>query len=195
MLIAVCGKKRSGKDTLGEYLCKVYGFEHAQKFAQPFKDIAVDWFGWDDRHLEGDLKEVVDPEWGFSPRQFLQTFGNEVMKDDLGAHFPAYKAIVGDGIWVKVFLNWYEKQDKSKNFVLTDLRFPVEYNALRLLDDVVFVKTISDRSPADTHVSESYIDSFVVDYTIVNNGWGNYVEFYDKINEMMQGVTNDEERF
>ena len=57
-------------------LCKKnYGFTKTPALADPFKKMACEWFGWNDRHLNGDLKEEIDPVWGFSPRQFFQVFG------------------------------------------------------------------------------------------------------------------------
>jgi len=118
----------------------------------------------------------------------LQIFGNDIMKEDLGKRIPLYKETVGDGIWVKIFLNWYKKQDKTKDYVLTDLRFPIERRALCTLDNVVFIKTVSDRSPEDTHKSESFIHDMPVDYTIVNNGYNTYYQYYDDIREVMRRI-------
>lgn len=51
MLIGITGKKRSGKDTAGFYLCDTYGFRKARPLAI-FKDSFKEWFGWDERRLE-----------------------------------------------------------------------------------------------------------------------------------------------
>jgi hypothetical protein len=187
MLIVVTGKKRSGKDTLGDYLVQNYGFTKTPALADPFKKVACEWFGWNDRHLNGDLKEEIDPVWGFSPRQFFQVFGTEIMKQDLGRHFPQYASTVGDSIWAKVFLNWYEKQPKG-DYVLTDMRFPEEYELLSTIPDTIFIKTVSDRSPSDTHASEQHIDEFDVDYTIVNNGYDTLDVYYQMIDEVMEDI-------
>ena len=187
MLVVVTGKKRSGKDTLGNYLVQKYGFIKAQSLADPFKKAGCEWFGWDERHLNGELKELIDPVWGFSPREFFQVFGTEIMKQDLGRHFPLYAFTVGNSIWVKVFLNWYRKQPKG-NYVLTDMRFPEEYDLLASLPDVIFIKVVSDRSPGDTHASEQHIEEFDVDYTIVNNGHCTLDRYHKKIDEVMEDI-------
>ena len=73
------GKKRSGKDTAGFYLRDTYGFRKARPLAI-FKNSFKEWFGWDERHMEGDLKEVVDPLLRFLPTpQLMQVFGLELM--------------------------------------------------------------------------------------------------------------------
>ena len=114
MLICVFGKKRSGKDTVANYLCEYHGFKKAPPFAV-FKYALAQWFDWDERHLEGSLKEVVDPRWGFSPRTILQIFGSELMKEDLGTRIPEYKAIVGNDIWAKVFSTWLRNKTPMIN--------------------------------------------------------------------------------
>lgn len=187
MLIVVTGKKRSGKDTLGDYLVQRYGFVKTPALADPFKKVACEWFGWDERHLNGELKEMIDPVWGFSPREFFQVFGTEIMKQDLGRRFPRYASTVGDSIWARVFLNWYTKQPKG-DYVLTDMRFPEEYDMLSSLPHVIFIKTVSDRSPSDTHTSEQHIDEFDVDYTIVNNGYGTLDVYHEMIDEVMEDL-------
>jgi len=187
VLICVTGKKRSGKDSLGAYLIDKHNYIKARPLAV-FKFAFADWFGWDERHLEGELKEVVDERYGFSPRELMQVFGTELMKYDLGKRLPKYKEACGNDIWVYSFLDWYAKQDKTKNYVLTDVRFPNEYaNILRALgDDVFFVRTVSDRSPNDTHESESYIDVIPVDYSIINNGWDTFDKFHKDIDKMVR---------
>jgi hypothetical protein len=186
MLIVAFGRMRSGKDTLADYLVSRYRFEKAQKLADPFKRSACEWFGWDKRHLDGELKEVVDPAWGFSPRQFFQVFGTDVMKYDLAKHLPLYGDTVGNAIWVKVFLNWYKQQNRHKNYVLADMRFPEEQRELARLKNVVFIKCVSDRSPVNNHSSEAYFDELFFDYEIVNNGWDTMDEYYRNIDSIMR---------
>jgi len=142
MLIAITGKKRSGKDTAGDYLVEQYGFIKARPLAI-FKTAFREWFGWDDRHMEGDLKEVIDPLFGFSPRQIMQVFGTEVMKEDLGFHLPEYAEACGDNIWAYAFNRWYLEQPEG-NYVLTDLRFLNEYYAI---EPDIIIRMVSDRSP------------------------------------------------
>ena len=187
MLICVTGKKRSGKDSLGTYLIDKYNYAKARPLAV-FKFAFADWFGWDERHLEGELKEVVDERYGFSPRELMQVFGTELMKYDLGKRLPKYKETCANDIWVFSFLDWYAKQDKTKDYVLTDVRFPNEYSTISraLGDDVFFVRTVSDRSPSDVHESESYIDVIPVDYSVINNGWNTFDKYYKDIDKMMR---------
>lgn len=185
MLICVVGKKRAGKDTVKNILIRHHGYRPAQKFAQPFKTAFLEWFDWNEaEHFEGGLKEVVDPEWGFSPRQILQIFGTELMKEDLGKRIPLYAETVGRAIWAKIFVNWYKKQPRN-NYVLSDMRFPEEFEALRdagINFKIVKVirNTVEDQE--DMHESEQYIDWFHCDAVVYNNyGFPELEDAIDKL--------------
>lgn len=150
-LLAVTGKKRSGKDTVANYLQAEHGYLKLPSLASAFKDVAAQWFDWDpEYHYEGAGKEEVDPYWGFSPRQFLQTFGTEIMKTELQKYFPEYAKNIGDKIWTIIYLRnllrtWtsrvgryvYPKDNAYVSVVLSDLRFQVEYDTVStILDEV-----------------------------------------------------------
>ena len=73
MIIGFTGRAGAGKTTAAEYIA---GFKH-YSFAAPIKALLNPFFGWDDRHAFGELKEKIDERWGFSPRAAYQTFGTE----------------------------------------------------------------------------------------------------------------------
>ena len=188
MLLGIVGKKRSGKDTMGDYLVEAYGFKKARPLAI-FKDATAEWLGWDERHLDGELKEVVDELYGFSPRQLWEKFGSEVMKDDLGTRLPLYHQTCGNEIWVRAFHRWYTKQPKG-NYVLCDVRMLCEVNYLnRYITDVKFVKTTSDRSPYSEAITEKEVDLISTEHELVNNGYDTFDAFYKKIDEFMKTIS------
>ena len=57
MLIGLCGKARSGKDTVGKMIAEKTGLK-TYAFAQPLKECVNALFGWDKRHGDGELKEL-----------------------------------------------------------------------------------------------------------------------------------------
>ena len=59
MIIAVIGKKRSGKDTLANYLVKNYNFKK-YGFGDPVKEICKLMFGFSQEQIDTDLKEEQD---------------------------------------------------------------------------------------------------------------------------------------
>ena len=55
MIIGIYGKKRSGKDTIANFLCEKYGFIK-YGFGDPIKDIAKIMFGFTEEQLYGSKK-------------------------------------------------------------------------------------------------------------------------------------------
>jgi hypothetical protein len=97
---------------------------------------------------------------------------------------------VGTRVWAKILVRWLLSQ-KTGMFSVTDVRFPEEVAELREnFKHTYVVKLVSDRSPDDTHISETSVDLIDVDYTIVNNGWDSYGILYRGLNDVMNSITS-----
>ncbi len=167
MIIGICGKKRSGKDTVADILVKEYGFSK-YAFADPIKEICKTAFFWDDERMNGLDKEVYDPQWGLSPREAMQRIGTELFQVELGEYLPNFKEINGRSLWVRRFKYWYENINDNQNVVVSDVRFLHEHQILKSLD-FVFLKIERPSTISDSHASESAIDSLSYDHLIKNN--------------------------
>jgi hypothetical protein len=133
MIIGIVGFIGSGKGTVGDVLVDEYGFNKIA-FADPLKDATASVFGWKREWLEGDteasrkFREEVDDFWsgslkrpGFTPRLALQLMGTEAGRD-----------VFGDDIWVHALKARIDAKGASKkDFVITDVRFPNEIDAIR----------------------------------------------------------------
>ena len=80
MIIGISGKKRSGKDTVADFLIQEYGFIK-YGFADPIKQIAKIIFGFNEEQLYGDKKEEIDKIWKIKPRIFSKN--SELIMDSL----------------------------------------------------------------------------------------------------------------
>lgn len=190
IVIAIVGKKRSGKDTAGNYLVHEYGVAPAQKLAAPIKQIARMLFGWSQDMVEGDgydREQHID-ELGLSVRQFLQECGS-LFKYNLSEILPEYGEKVGAKIWAKILVRWLQEHGGSFNCV-TDVRFPEEVEELRANFTTYVVKLVSDRSPQDTHISETSVDRIEADFTIVNNGYDSYPVLYRGLDDVMHMIVH-----
>jgi hypothetical protein len=171
LLIGFLGKKRSGKDTSGEYLIEKYNFVN-YAFADPVKEICRILFDFSDEQLFGNKKEGVDFRWYLTPREAFQKIGTEFAQNDIYNYFPRLKERLKDEvIWVKLFRLWYEK-NADKDVVITDVRFPHEIEAIKSLGGKI-VKINRNCLVNDTHISENYIDS-IKDEDIFYNLDNNY---------------------
>lgn len=168
-VIGLLGRKRSGKDSSGDYLISKYNFTR-YAFADPIKDILKIMFDFSSNQLNDD-KEKIDDRWNVSPREVLQKFGTEICRHDLEKYLPKIKETMNnETIWIKLFRIFYEK-NKDKDIIITDVRFLDEINAIRSIGGKI-VKIERDNLEYDGHSSEKDIDNYdesLIDYKIDNN--------------------------
>jgi len=115
MLVGICGKAGSGKDTVGDYLIDRYGFKKIA-LADPIKRLVKDIFALDDYTVYDRVaREQELGRWpGWTVRKLLQFIGTELFREQ-----------IDNAIWVKSL--WYKiSDDKENNYVVSDVRFPNE---------------------------------------------------------------------
>jgi dephospho-CoA kinase len=177
--IAICGKFRSGKDTVGKYLCDNYGYK---RFA----------FGDGIRRVTRELYPHLY-EGNAKPRALLQGFGQMARQFD-------------ENVWVDdcfrrideaAEFRYGYKSGKTPRAVITDLRQPNEYDALKQRGYIVIRVIAPDEhrkyraitsgdafTDAElTHETESHVDGFAADYVICNNG--TLEQLYPQIDTVM----------
>ena len=162
MIIGIAGHARHGKDTTADFIVKHYAYKkHA--FADVMKEACRVIFGWTDEHLYGSLKDVVDPEFGISPRHALQSIGTEWGQLELAKH-DAFASVTGRGLWASSLL-----RRVRGDVVISDVRFPHEAEAIRARGGTVIL--VRRNYPVDlSHASERAVDQIKSDYTIHNFG-------------------------
>lgn len=88
-------------------------------------------------------------------REFLQYFGTEVGRN------------IDKNLWVKALMYSYGR-DKESHWIVPDVRFPNEADAIRNAGGVLW-KIEREGSGAGNHISEKLIDDIMVDIIIENN--------------------------
>ncbi len=189
MLIAFLGKKRSGKDTVADFLIKNKGFQK-YVFADPLKKGLKAFFNLTDEQLYDEkLKETIDERWGVSPRRLLQVIGTDIFQHSINQFIPELKGEPRNH-WVNLFKEWYMKE-KEKNpnlkIVIADARFIHEIKAIKELGGVVIKinRTVGNNINNDMHLSETEIDSIpddMIDDTIINDD--TLEKLYEKVNQI-----------
>lgn len=125
-IIALCGAKRCGKDTLAKYISNKYGYKRIA-FADPLKEAVSALFRFSDKQTgDGDEKDAVDRRWGIAPRKALQFFGTEVMQYKIQELLPNVE---------RKFLAYslVSRVNPNDSFVISDMRFIHEYEELARL--------------------------------------------------------------
>lgn len=166
--ICLTGHARSGKDTVGQYLVDQYGFKRFA-FADEMKRLLHELYRDVPQHPK--------------PRRAYQVFGEGLRNLDIpGAKHVWINATMRQ---IDTYIWWHSEVDeRGANVVITDLRTPLEYERLRQEGfTIIRVKAQSalriaraqqagdDFSLEDlTHDTESYVDSFLTDYEITNDG-------------------------
>jgi hypothetical protein len=170
MIIAICGMKRCGKDTVANRLSTILTTYKHTKIAAPLKDMCGQLFDWSSQQMEDDTKDNVDPRWGISPRKALQFVGTEVMQYKMQELLPD----VGRNFWISKLLN--SASTTTQNMIISDMRFVHE-------DEMIKANTESYRSliikvtrpcvPSTVlcdHSSEQEWELIKEDVLIVNDG-------------------------
>lgn len=169
-VIGVTGFMRSGKDTVAKFIAEKYNFS-IYHFAAPIKEAAKVIFNWTDDHVYGDLKDVVDPNYGIAPRLALQLIGTEFAQYLLPNKSIDFQMTVGKNLWANRFKNMYLSGKAYENWIIPDLRFPHEVDMIReLKGTIIKVDRKSVRPSGVVHESESFINSLEHDYLIENDG-------------------------
>jgi hypothetical protein len=179
-VIALCGVRGAGKDVVADAVCRWDPRFVNLKFAQPIKDALARLFDLDERHVDGELKDVEHERWGVSPRVLMQWFGTDVMQHGLASVAPR----IGRTFWCdKMRASLEDARMRGRDVVISDLRFQHELDALRrwygcVAGDALLVVRIVRPAPGrarsddvDAHESESGVaDVGPVDVTLLNDG-------------------------
>lgn len=186
MIIGLSGKIGSGKSTVSEVF-KQNGFE-LDSFAKSLKDVTNSIFGFDREKLEGFTsedriwRETPDKKYSellgndfapFSPRDALILIGTTIGRN-----------IIHPNIWIQTVFNRYE-QNKNKNLLITDVRFPNEYEEIKKRGGFV-IRINRPNIIYKNHISECALDDYEFDYVIENDS--TLEDLYKKINLCLQNI-------
>lgn len=169
LLIGVHGKKGSGKDTvailIAQYVRKELRIEAVVKhYADPLKNGLAAMFGVPIQNFyDENLKEVVIPEIGASPRELMTKMHDLVV--------PLY----GDQVWVRQVKNdyytWMNNGKSNGVFIVADVRYDVRETDWIRKEGGLIVHVFRDRTDhkAGNHSSERGLIIHDRDKVIHNN--------------------------
>jgi hypothetical protein len=152
LLIGIGHKKQRGKDTAANRLVDKHRFVRVS-WADSLKESARIIFGFNDRQLYGDLKEVIDPYWGMSPRDALQRLGTDACRNHV------HREIWIKSAWLRVQKIWEENPETG--VVIPDVRFTNEADFIKEKGGVLW--KVDRDLPEDKnsqHPSEIDLDTY-----------------------------------
>jgi len=167
IVIGIAGLARAGKDTVGqdvvlEGVTDGWARWNKTEFADPLKRSLMLIYDLTYEQMYGDLKEVVDPRWGLSPRVIAQRFGTEVARQ----------------IHTETWIYWTQRRivaNAALSWVVSDLRFVNEAEMIRhdLGGQVWWVdRPDAGAGTGQGHVSENSLhpENYPFDDMIANDG-------------------------
>ncbi len=162
-IVAICGKKRSGKDTIADYISSRYGYDKV-KFANVLKDLCKNAFNLSNYQVEYDGKDVVDTRYDKTPRQIMQYIGTDLMQFEMQKFMPK----IGRLVWTTSLL----ESTKNKYIVISDMRFKHEAEEVLRYDPsaiILMVDRLACNNVIDTHVSENATNDIPFNFYVKND--------------------------
>lgn len=162
MLIGLTGLAGSGKSVVANILVNEFGFERV-RFSAGLKSMVRQMLRdmghipeEVERHIEGDLKEVVMPELGVTPRHLMVTLGTEWGRD-----------AVHPDLWANLWAARVDCMPAGAHIVAEDVRFPNEVEVIRARGGSLW-RVERHGLVASDHVSERL--DVPADFTLKNEG-------------------------
>jgi len=172
ILIGLSGRAGSGKDTVADYLASDYGFSRFQ-LATPIKSHLHAVVGLSDAQLDGDLKEVVLPELGKSPRAMMQDCGDYFRRyfgEDVLLSLLSRQLEHAQSCFASSCLRFGNLGGPQFNVVVSDVRLNNEADWIRVRGGTVLHVVRDDVRAVREHVTEAGVALHRDDLQIVNNG-------------------------
>lgn len=188
MIIGLAGYARSGKDEAAKGL-ELFGFQRVA-FADKLREFAyrlnpivgAEGLAWGDNVRFVRLQTIIDlwgwngykeTQYGAEIRELLQRLGTECGRQ-----------LISDTIWIDAALG---DSHIGYNVVVTDVRFPNEFDAIKERGGYVVRITRDGVGPANAHPSETALDGFDFDFVLDNNG--TIAELHHRIANVALGFT------
>lgn len=189
-IIGICGKKESGKDTVGDYILSHYEGYTKLSFAGALKDICKILYPLltDDHLTDHVLKEKieVDTLQNQSPRMIMQRVGTDLFRK----HYD-------ENIWIRILndsIRRHIQENQCYKFVITDVRFQNELDyILSTFEDAMMlnIQRETKSGVVDQHITENGLLSCESMITIENNG--TLSELYQKVDHVLN-ITNKRQK-
>lgn len=156
MIIGLTGKARSGKDTAAGIILQLIPSATKYAFADPLKAGLKAALGLTDEEVYGELKDTVNPLYGKTNREMLQTFGTDWGRD-----------MVHKDVWLLAAQRLLPKGI----VVISDVRFENEADFIRENGVLIHIsRTIRDSIDGiQGHPSEAGISFKQGDVSVENN--------------------------
>jgi len=168
-IIGLMGRSRVGKDTVANMICKLHPEYKIVRLSTPVKQAVCELYGYSLEELESNTKEEIDPRWGKTPRELLQSLTDYMMK------------YMGDTFFTQKLYQTYKTNDF---IIIPDIRY--EHDILEIQKRNGIIIKIERPNNSYRHAFESHIDFLKGTYRIVNDGSLTHLE--EKVNQTLKNT-------
>lgn len=187
-LIAISGKKGSGKDTAAKLLQYLIAGKRLKKYVPDFDFIKYHHFedgyltkesGYEIKRFAGIIKEITALLLSCKPKDLENRhFKYQKLDENWGQiNTPRElmqligteigRNLIDKNFWV---YHLFSKFDRYSKWIITDLRFKNEKKEVERLGGLTIRIERDSNNLVDTHSSETDLDHDIFDYVIRNNG-------------------------
>lgn len=199
-VIALSGWKKSGKDTVADYICNNYPFVK-YTFADDMKDLVCETYCLRNEQLtDQSLKEEPLLEYPVEPLDSFNEGIHALLKDEFREHQGvrywtprallilegSVKRSVSNTYWTENLFARIKSMHDDPYIVISDLRFKAEYEALEreFGDNLITVRINRFDSVNTSDPSERNLDNTDFDVFIENKG--NLEDLYKDVDRLME---------
>ena len=176
-IIAVCGLKRSGKDTVVNYISNCFKQYKHYKISGALKTMLTNVFDITADNFENEKKDLIHPYYNVSPRLLMDFFGTHIFQYEIQKILPNEKRC----FWINKIL----KKSLDENIIISDLRFIHESNEIKKHSESnLIIKVLRNNTSDDGLASEAECQHIKADIIIDNNG--SMEELYNKVDEQLE---------
>lgn len=191
-LIGLSGYAQSGKDTLADFMTEHLGYERIA-FADKLREVvrAID-------PIVGFVCPVVDGHEVPVPRPLrVSDLWDEIGYEAMKAEYPEFREIIQRvgteagrkiidyDLWVNLTMEVI-RAHPNVPYVVTDVRFPNEADAIRSEGGVILRISRPGRGPVNGHASETALDDYDFDAVIKNDS--TLSDFYEEACVTLRGL-------
>ena len=214
MIIGICGKKQSGKNTVACMLQYLIACSHLN-INPTYKDYITNskkTYGSDVRAFADPLKEIIGalafiPAYCLDEERFknlpIPVKLNKLFKDDNSTH--TYRQLLqylgtdvfrklNESIWIDSLMIYKDSLSPCTVLIIPDVRFPNEAEAiLNECDENIIIKITRNTGNNDSHISEQSVDEVKPTYELENNG--SFKDLFNKVGLIYHDIFHKEEDF
>ena len=168
-IIGLLGRSRSGKDTIANYLCLHHPEYEIVRLSSPLKKAVCCLYDYTMEQVEYDSKEHIDPRWGKTPRETIQSLTDYIM------------TYMGHDFFSRKLFGAYDRMEYRGSIIIPDIRY--EHDIQEILNRGGIVIKIERPNLDIRHSFEDHIDSLKGSITLTNDQ--SIHELHKKIKEYM----------